>query len=464
MKSALLLASTSIVFFASCSSGNKLQSSLNNDDLYTAKTESYVSAPEEVYSDGGTTTYNDGQTNPDPDYTTSEKYTDENGTSYITNNYYEGQNYDFYGNESGYSTDLSHWYGPSLGFSYFSPFYSMGMYGASWSIGFGWGNSWYNPYYYSYYPYYPWYSPYGSCYYPYYYPYWSGYYGGGYCGGGYYGDGYYYGGNTYYGSHGSSSSNTSADGSGRRYKSAGEESVMNEGDGRVINNSNLNTTQSSQNPINTKSGIITPVETSGSADVKDIKRNTTIVSGTLSETGNVKSTTDKDLFINGKSNEIKSVVPPAHSASPSNTPVRQNSQDIRPRTNSAELLFQQQRASNEAINASSNIQSGSSHRIQSDNHEAVQLKSSVTSHSGIPQFSKNQSVQKMNGLETPKGTALGTERSSKSSQHIKINSATVRHSQNNGSNTGRSYTQQHSNTSNFSSGSNRSTGSAFHRK
>lgn len=239
---------------------------------------------------------------------------------------------------------------------------------------------------------------------------------------------------------------------------------MSEGGGKVINNSNLNATPSSQNILDSKSWVITPVETSGSAVKKDIIRNTTIVSGTLSETGNVKSTTDKDLFMSGKSNEIKSVVPPAHSTSPSNIPVRQNSQDSRPRTNSAELLFQQQRASNEAINASSNIQNGSTQRIQTDNNVPAQLNSAVTPQSGAPQFSKSPAVQKMNGLETQKGTAMATERSSKSNQHIKMNPASVRHSQNNVSNTGRSYSQQHSNTNNFSSGSNRSTGGTFHRK
>lgn len=472
MKTTLLLTIPAVIFFASCSTGNKMQSSVNSDDLYTVKTESSAGATDDYYSDAPASAYEDGQVNPDPDYTTTEKYTDENGTSYITNNYYEGQNYDFYGSESSYSADLNHWYGPSLGFSYFSPYYSMPGFGVSWSIGFGWGSSWYNPYYY---PYYSWYYPYSYCGYPYYYPYWNGYYGGGYCGGGYYGgygDGYYYGGNTYYGPRGSSSSNTSSDGGGRSYSSAGEEGGLNGDGGRMAGSSGLNVAApASQNTVNAKSGVAAPVITTGSGVTRDIKRNPVIEDGNLSETGNVKGVTGKNPNLNGQSNDIKSVVPPAHSVTPANNPARQNTQDGRPRTSSsAELLFQQQRASNAAINASNNHQQtgntgiAASQGIQ-DVTKGPQSSSSVKANiTGNAQFSKSPTVQKINGLENQKGNVVASGRSSKSGQQIKMNANSERHSISNGNSTSRSYSQLHSNSNNFSSGSSRNSSGSFHRK
>lgn len=68
---------------------------------------------------------------------------------------------------------------------YYSPFYHRPLYyGASWSIGIGWGwgyYNWYYPSYYSYYPYYYWGGYYPHYYYPYYgyaynYPYYYGRY------------------------------------------------------------------------------------------------------------------------------------------------------------------------------------------------------------------------------------------------------------------------------------------------
>lgn len=234
MKTNLFVAAASIIIvFASCSS-TKQTSSGTSDDLYVNKTPSaeptYTPAPA---PDQSQTEYsgqdmggNSEQKNSNPDYSNSDQYQDANGTTYVTNNYYNN-------NDGWYSSQLNHWYSPYVGFSYFSPYYGGISYydpfyyspgfSISFGIGFGWGSyyNYYNPYYspwYGYgYGYYPWYGPgygYGynnGC--------WNNY-GYGYCG---YGDGGYNYSNSYYGYHGSSSGNTSADEGGRHYKMANDD-------------------------------------------------------------------------------------------------------------------------------------------------------------------------------------------------------------------------------------------------
>ncbi|MBK9732283.1 MAG: hypothetical protein IPO83_13555 [Chitinophagaceae bacterium] len=480
MRTALLLTSASVIFLASCSSGNKMQSSVQGDDLYVAKTESSLSAPAETYTTDPSVKYQDEQTNPNPDYSTTDKYIDENGTNYITNNYYEGQNYDFYGNQNSYSSDLSHWYGPSLGFSYFSPFYSMGGFGASISFGFGWGSSWYNPYYYPYYSYNPWYSPYYYGYNPYYNPYYGysgcGYYGGGYCGGGYYGGGYYgdgygygsgYGNNTYYGPHGSSSSNTSNDGDGRQYKYDGD---VNGGLSNTSNGSGLNVTPASINVSNADGGIVSPVKTGGVIGVTDIKRNTTIQNNSPSGSGVIKNTTGRDLALPDNSDGIKTNVPATHSISPANVPVRQNNQENRPRTNSSALppLLQQQQSSNAAINAANNR--GTSHanfENQSFQTEksALSVNDAAMQKSVINAMPDGRSKQNIIAQAPQKQKTLNYEKLFKSNQPSNLNIKADRSptNTNNGNNAGRSY-NQHSNSNAPSLGTNRSSNSSTHRK
>ncbi len=172
----------------------------------------------------------------DADYRTgsedlsSETYYDDEGNTYVVNNYYEDDNYgyddydDYY-----YTTNIYRYYYPYSGFGYYSHCYSPYYYNPyGWNISFGWGYGscypygYYNPWSchnYGYYGYYdPWYSPYygygygyggyGNGYYNGYYDgyyngYYDGYYGSGYGNDGYYGysdNGYYYGPNTSTGS------------------------------------------------------------------------------------------------------------------------------------------------------------------------------------------------------------------------------------------------------------------------
>lgn len=174
-------------------SGDSAQYSTDNDDY-------------RVYSD---------------DYS-SEKYYDEEGNSYIVNNYY----YDEY--DESYMSSIQRFYSPYYGFSYYAPCYYPSYYypyyyypwysGFSFSIGFNWGwgySGWSYPHYGHHhgwgayygsgwgYPYYGygWGYPYGG--YGYYNGYYNGYYDGyyngyynGYYDGAYgygYGNGYYYG-------------------------------------------------------------------------------------------------------------------------------------------------------------------------------------------------------------------------------------------------------------------------------
>lgn len=476
MRTTLFLVSVAALFLSSCSSGNKMQSSVQGDDLYVTQTEQVAPPQQETYVDPSAE-QTKGQVNPDPDYSTSDKYTDENGTTYVTNNYYEGQNYDFYDSESSYSSDLSRWYGPSLGFGYFSPFYTSPGFGVSVSFGFGWGNSWYNPYYspfyspyYSYYYYNPWYTPYYYGYNPYN-PYYGGYYGGGYCGngyygGGYYGDGYGYGNNTYYGSHSSSGSNTSNNGDGRHYKYSEDNSGEQNGAVNSSNGSGHAVTPSSSNIAGENANGVSPVKTTAISEGTEIKRNTPVQNGHSSGTSTIKNTPDKSHPANGSSNEIKNVVPPApvRSVSPSNTPSQQNIQDKRPRTTTAPPPgFEQQRSTNTAANAvnrqvpasrsesmNSLPEKNTSLNLNEGNNQQTQIKTAPANHSSqkimVPEQSQKQK-------------SISYEKPSKSTQHsnLNVNTNTNRSSSNNGSNSTRSYNNQNSSNSS-SSGGNRSSG------
>ncbi len=162
----------------------------------------------------------------------SERYVDEYGNTYITNNYYYGDYYD------SYTSRLYRWYYPVVGVGYYSPFYVGFTYPWYYSPGitmyFSWGYHvspyyypwyypWYNPWYDSWYN--PWYDPWYAYGWPYYghfgwgYPYgsyWHGYWHGYYHG---WNDGYYWGsGRYYYGYRGSSASNTGS--GGRQYRVA----------------------------------------------------------------------------------------------------------------------------------------------------------------------------------------------------------------------------------------------------
>jgi len=157
----------------------------------------------------------------DPAASESETYTDENGTTYVTNNYY-GDYYDYTGR-------INRFYRPYGASGYYSGCYADPYYygsGFSFSIGFGWGwgsCGWGWPYY-GYgcgYPYYGW-----GWGYPYYgwggSSYWNGYWNG-------YWDGYYYGGggypesySSYYGPRNSIEGGNSTGNPGRSYGTTGD--------------------------------------------------------------------------------------------------------------------------------------------------------------------------------------------------------------------------------------------------
>ncbi len=213
MKTYAILAIFSIfLILAGCSS---TKSAAEYDDVYYSatkdksapdKNEMQTATPDYYTSDNTNSDHNIG------DYETGDNAAYDNqsvnsengsggnpdGAANITNNYYGGSGYDDYYDYS-YASRINRFYGPSIGFNYYSPYYT-GYYYDPWywnsysympsfyfGLSWGWGSFGYG------YPYY--YSPY---YYSYYYPYYDygyGYYGG-YYGCNYYpyvDNGYYYG-------------------------------------------------------------------------------------------------------------------------------------------------------------------------------------------------------------------------------------------------------------------------------
>jgi hypothetical protein len=266
MRTALFFVASTALFLSACSSGNKMHSSVQNDDLYTGKTESYVQSPSSSQPAQSNSMDYQQEEQLSQDNTT-EKYSDENGTTFITNNYYgSSMNAGF-----GYGG-----YGPvNAGFTYYDPFYFSP--GLSFSLGFsfGFGGGYYNPYYMPYYAYNPWYyTPwyYNPWYNPYYAynPYCNYYYGGGYC---YGGDGGYYGGYpSYYGPHGSSGSNSSSGGGdGRQLKLADNEidhGIAEPGNNNA--NSNINQPITSQTSV-ANQGNHALVSDHGQTGIKDLQ-------------------------------------------------------------------------------------------------------------------------------------------------------------------------------------------------
>lgn len=464
MKATLLFISIAGFFITSCSTGNQLKSSAANDDLYLATTEPGSQGSVAYAEEEPVEVYQDGYSNPEPDYTTTEKYVDENGTSYITNNYYEGQNYDFYGSDYSYTSELNRWYGPSVGFSYYSPFYTSPGFGISFGIGFGWGYPYYYPYYSSFYnPYYynPWYSPYYYGYYPYYNPYYyggcygGGYYGGGYCGGGYYdGYGYGYGNDYYYGPRSSSSSNTSGNG-GRSYKADGNVNGDEQGIGGTSGRALIPVSLDQSDNLNQNES---PVKITGAAgETGEIRRNVTSQGSSLSGTGTVKDLPGRNTGSSGNDNEIKSVVPPVRVNPQAPAPSRQNTDLNRPRTSASSPEFEQQREANAAINAV-NIKSMSAQhdapeltkvsegalvkKTGSDSRFTTNVKSPVAS---MP--------SKGSVTETKKVKSLLHDQPSKTNQHTSTKVQSQRAAPHNSNSSNKSYSQGSSSRSSSSASS-----------
>ncbi|MBP6978596.1 MAG: hypothetical protein PHD61_04410 [Bacteroidales bacterium] len=207
------------LFITSCSTSFYSTTPVYDDAYYTAKsvpvaTETVVvtdytdnpSYTEEIYGEGEFINEDDVYEMYEPVYDESYSYTDPEGQTYVTNNYY-GDYYDY-----SYASRIRRFGYPYYD-SYYSSYYTSPWYydpwywnsGLSFSIGFGWGwgsfgMGWGYPYYSWGYPNYGWYDPWWG--YPYYgyNNYWYGYNDGyydGYWNGYYDGSGYYYGGGYY---------------------------------------------------------------------------------------------------------------------------------------------------------------------------------------------------------------------------------------------------------------------------
>ncbi len=205
------------LFITSCSTSFYSSAPVYDDAYYTARsvpvaTETVIvtdytdnpTSTEEAYGEGEFISEEDVYDMYEPAYEESFSYTDPEGQTYITNNYY-GDYYDY-----SYASRIRRFSYPYYD-SYYSGYYTSPWYydpwywnsGLSFSIGFGWGwgsigYGWGYPSYSWGYPYhgYGWYDPWYG--YPSwgYNSYWNGYYDG-YWNGFYDGSGYYYGGGYY---------------------------------------------------------------------------------------------------------------------------------------------------------------------------------------------------------------------------------------------------------------------------
>jgi len=230
----LIVFAASAIFAAGCSSTNHAGSSNPDDVYYSGKSSGQAPQAQSTpapapqpndYSSSGQNydqgTSNSSQNNT-PDYvnpSSSQSSTDGNGNTYITNNYYNDDDYYDYA----YSARLRRYYSPVYGAGYYDPFYTNRYWydynPVSWGVSIYLGYNWWAPsFYYSapfcyggfgigfgygYHPFYspwssPWYSPYSPYAYGYPNSYYSGYNNGYYDGfnDGYYGGGGYY--NPYY--------------------------------------------------------------------------------------------------------------------------------------------------------------------------------------------------------------------------------------------------------------------------
>lgn len=237
----------SLIFIAGCSS-TKSTTSVPDDVYYAAGDRSGDPQPATAVTPTNPSDYSRDDSNYNPDQNTNynqdnssqapsstEQYSDEKGNTYVTNNYYNEDDYYDYQ----YSARLKRFYSPAIGYGYYDPFYTNSYwydynpynYGVSIYLGYNWwapSYCYYDPFWYG--PVYPhihnhyfgyydsWYSPYGYYGYNNYWNgynhgyndgYWNGYYNGYYAST--YNNPYYYnsydGNVTYYGPRGSISSN-----------------------------------------------------------------------------------------------------------------------------------------------------------------------------------------------------------------------------------------------------------------
>jgi hypothetical protein len=233
MKTLILFLALAALFLTSCTTSYYSTTKPVYDDVYYTAKQVQPAPTNPVIPDNSidNTEYEGNYTNEgtatttyEPAYSQTETYTDPNGTTYITNEYYS--NFD-------YSSRIRRFHQPYCFDNYYSDYYTDPYFydpyysGLSLSLGFSWGWGslgwgWGYPNY-GYYPYwdpwYSWYNPYYSWGWPYYgygsywQGYWDGYYDG-LGGGGYYYDDYA---SWYFGPRNSHGSTNSSNYRGRSY-------------------------------------------------------------------------------------------------------------------------------------------------------------------------------------------------------------------------------------------------------
>jgi hypothetical protein len=159
-----ILSIISVALFASCSS--TYHAGTNQDDVYysskttaPAQPQTYPATPPAAPSD-----YSGNNTNSDnssynsqqqddytqPESSSSSSYSDGQGNTYVTNNYYD----DYYSYE--YSSRMRRFYNPVYGVNYYDPFYTNQYWydysPASWGVSIYLGYNWWAPSYFYYSP------------------------------------------------------------------------------------------------------------------------------------------------------------------------------------------------------------------------------------------------------------------------------------------------------------------------
>ncbi len=314
----ILFSAATFLLAASCSS-TKSTSKIPDDVYYSSRDHQTEPQPASAVTTPSASDYSrdNSNYNPDPNSnygqnssdnsgqssSSTQQYSDDKGNTYVTNNYYNDDDYYDYQ----YSARLKRYYSPAIGYSYYDQFYTNSYwydynpynYGVSIYLGYNWwapsycytNPFWYAPVYshHHHYGYYDsWNSPYG--YYGYN-NYWNGYnhgYNDGYWNGYYasnYNNPYYYnsydGNVNYYGPRGSISSNGKTNTTspratlGEKYQRAVTEKTI-----PVLGTHGVTGTQVTTNPggvrNNTTTGV---VQGAGKTEVNPVRKNDVVSGG-----------------------------------------------------------------------------------------------------------------------------------------------------------------------------------------
>ena len=122
----IILTFTALFAAASCSPTRNVSST--PDDVYYSERDQQhepqpaaASAPPADYSRDYSNYNPDNNTNNSQTPSSTEQYTDDKGNTYVTNNYYNDD--DYYDYE--YSARLRRYYTPAVGYGYYDPFYTI---------------------------------------------------------------------------------------------------------------------------------------------------------------------------------------------------------------------------------------------------------------------------------------------------------------------------------------------------